>query len=791
MTQEKNEEWLQLQKAHEELRSIEERYRAIFNNAAVGIDLVSDEGRFLRANSTLQDMLGYTEEELNGLSVIDITFAEDRDVSREKLDTLTKGVTSSYRLEKRYVRKDGSLLWADISVSAIRGSDGLHIATVGVISDITQRKLTELKLRDALAEAQRFREALDHVPSYVYMKDNQSRYIYANQLTLKLFGCSAEELVGCDDSRFFPPDTVKRLQEVDSRVFAGEQTFEEIDVADAGCERCVYWEVKTPIYAEPERSKIWGLLGISTDITERKKVEEALRESEQRFRRVFEQGPLGMAILGLDYRWVAVNERLCEITGYTSDELTKLSFIDITHPEDVDKDVAQAEALARGDIPYYQIEKRYIKKDRKIAWINLWKSVVRNRQGEPSYFLAMVQDISTIKKSEQEKEDLRTQLFQSQKMEALGTLVGGIAHDFNNMLQIMLGYSQLLLDDKKKGEPGYEELQTIIETVNGGADLVNKLLAFGQQSQVFPLPLDLNHQISQVSKLISRTLPHVVQIDLDLADGPTMIRSDHGQIDQLVMNLAINASDAMPSGGRLKIATTTVTLTDEYCKSYPVVKPGNYVMLSVSDTGRGMDKETVARIFDPFFSTKQRGSTRGTGLGLSVVQGIVQQQGGHTICESEPGKGTEFRIYLPAIEAPLIMSKTVAPTVQPGGAKTILVVEDNLPVAELERKGLEDAGYKVILATNGKQALDIYRSRKGEISLVILDLLMPEMSGRDCLMALLKIDPSVKALIASGYAPGNELLREISPLVMGFLHKPFAISQLINEARSVLGSDAV
>ena len=606
MTQEKNEEWLQLKKAHEELRSIEERYRAIFNNAAVGIDVVSDEGRFLRANSTLQDMLGYTEEELKGLSVIDITFPEDRDVSREKLDTLTKGVISSYRLEKRYVRKDGSLLWADISVSAIRGSDGLHIATVGVISDITQRKLTELKLTDALGEAQRFREALDHVPSYVYMKDNQSRYIYANQLTLKLFGCSAEELVGCDDRRFFPPDTVKRLQELDSRVFAGEQTFEEIDVADAGCGRRVYWEVKTPIYAEPERKKIRGLLGISTDITERKLAEEALRESEQRFRRVFEQGPLGIEIVNLDYRLLAVNQKLCEITGYTSEELTKLSFVDITHPEDVDKDVAQAAALARGDIPYYQMQKRYIKNNKEIAWINLTATIIRNNQNEPMYFLSMVEDITARKKTEQEEEDLRTQLFQSQKMEALGTLVGGIAHDFNNMLQIMLGYSQLLLDDKKKGEPGYEELQTIIETGNGGADLVNKLLAFGQQSQVCPLPLDLNHQISQVCKLISRTLPHVVQIDLDLADGPTMIRADHGQTDQLVMNLAINASDAMPGGGRLKIATTTVTLTDEYCKSYPVVKPGNNVMLSVSDTGRGMDKETVARIFDPFLFDKTK-----------------------------------------------------------------------------------------------------------------------------------------------------------------------------------------
>ncbi len=262
----------------------------------------------------------------------------------------------------------------------------------------------------------------------------------------------------------------------------------------------------------------------------------------------------------------------------------------------------------------------------------------------------VITDITDQLRAEQEKEALKTQLFESQKMEALGTLVGGIAHDFNNMLQIVLGYSQILLDDKKKRDQGYQELQTIIETGEGGADLVKKLLAFGQQGQVIPVPLDLNHQVSQLTTLISRTLPHVVQLDLDLIDGPTTIVADHGQIDQLVMSLAINASEAMPDGGALKISTSTVSLDDDYCKSHLEAKPGTYVMLSVRDTGRGMDKETLARIFDPFFSTKERGSTRGTGLGLSVVQGIVQQQGGHVTCESEPGKGTEFKVYFPSIE---------------------------------------------------------------------------------------------------------------------------------------------
>jgi nitrogen-specific signal transduction histidine kinase/CheY-like chemotaxis protein len=397
-----------------------------------------------------------------------------------------------------------------------------------------------------------------------------------------------------------------------------------------------------------------------------------------------------------------------------------------------------------------------------------------------------ITDISDQLRSEQEKQALTTQLFQSQRMEALGTLVGGIAHDFNNMLQVILGYSDLLLSDKTKSESCRNELRTIIETAKGGADLVTKLLAFGQQAPIFPVNMDLNHQISQLSTLLSRTIPQVVSIDVDLCDRPTTIHAGPNQIDQILMNLAINASEAMPNGGRLKIATKTTYWDDEYCRGHHGLKPGRYVMLSISDTGRGMDKDTLSRIFEPFFSTKQRGSTRGTGLGLSVVQGIAQQHGGHVTCESEPGKGTEFKVYFPAIEEPLADVKSAATTVQSGGSETILVVEDNIPVAELEQRFLASAGYTVILATKGREALDIYRRRKEEISLVILDLLMPEMSGRDCLMELVKIDPSVKVLIASGYSPEDKLHKEIRPLVKGFVQKPFAMAELVKEVRSGL-----
>jgi PAS domain S-box-containing protein len=515
------------------------------------------------------------------------------------------------------------------------------------------------------------------------------------------------------------------------------------------------------------------------DMTYRNTKELELRESEQRFKILAEASFEGI-LISRNGVILDANKNVTDISGYNLNELIGMRIADLTtekyrqvaikHVELNSEEIYESEGLT--------------KKGSAMPVLIRGKRIIYN--GRPAR-VTSVRDLTLQKKIELEKEALLSQLMESQKMEALGTLVNGIAHDFNNMLAVILGYSQLLLDEKKKGDPGYGDLQAIIRTGQGGADLVRKLLAFGQQSPIFPISLDVNLQVTQVIALLSRTLPQV-QIDLDLTDGPTTILADHSQIDQLVVHLAVNASEAMPLGGRLKIATKTVSLDDEYCRTHNGVKPGGYVMLSVSDTGIGMDKETLARIFDPFFSTKEKGSTRGTGLGLSVVQGIVRQHDAHITCESEPRKGTEFKVYFPAIASQRKTKQKAGLSPESGQSRTVLLVEDEPGVADCGRRILTSAGYSVITATNGRKALEIYRLRKDEISLVILDLIMPEMSGRDCLMELVKIDPSVKVLIASGYAPADELHKEISPLVKGFLHKPFAITQLLNEARSVMDS---
>lgn len=429
--------------------------------------------------------------------------------------------------------------------------------------------------------------------------------------------------------------------------------------------------------------------------------------------------------------------------------------------------------------------------------ISEFERVVRQSQSLIRLGDLMQQKLNTLKeklqieienhgKTQAEKEESLAQLFQSQKNEALGTLVGGIAHDFNNMLQVILGYTDFLLADKQQGEPDFEQLQAVMKAARGGADLVKMLLAFAQQGHVFPVPLDLNEQIVRLAELVSRTLPQVIEIDLELTDQPTIICADRSQIDQVVMNLAINAADAMHTGGSLKMTTMAVNMGDDYCGDYPGVKPGDYVMLSVSDTGKGMDQQTLAKVFDPFFSTKQRGARRGTGLGLSVVKGIVEQQGGHVTCQSSLGRGTEFKAYFPAIEIGPDAQIPHPQSLQSSLSKTILVVEDVPTIAQMEREALTTEGYEVIVTCNGREALEVYEAKREEISLVILDLIMPEMSGRDCLIKLLRIDPSLKVIVASGYSPSDDLLQEIGPLIKGFLHKPFGMAQFRESVRSVM-----
>ena len=666
------------------------------------------------------------------------------------------------------------------------GTDGLVSGGIGIFQDITERKRSEEAWRESEIV---HRTLCENIPGIVYRVELNEpvRMQFFNSTVYAITGFKETELtVGevCSIDPLIVEEDKARVVDIVRQALAEDKPFEvEYRIRHKSGSIRHFREYGRPIKSlTGEHSYIDGVI---FDDTERKRMDEALKQSEKRYRELTEFLPQPIYEVDTTMKPTFVNPACVELSGYTSEELLSgFNPLTLVIPEDRARMAEDFQKMMQGQTIIFS-EYTGLRKDGTTVPI-LGNAAPIYENEMIVGVRGVISDITALKRTEQEQMALQNQLFQSQKMESLGALVGGIAHDFNNMLQIILGYSQLLLHDKKVGDPGYTDLQTIIRTVKEGAELVEKLLAFGQQSQLLTVPLDLNRQIMEAYKLITRTLPQVVQIDMDLTEEPTTICADPNQIDQILMNLAINASDAMPNGGRLTLATKTLSSNEGPCLICNKPISENSVMLSVKDTGRGMDEETLSKIFDPFFSTKQRGAKRGTGLGLSVVQGLVQQKDGHICCQSEPGRGTEFRVYFPAIGA---LVKTVTAresTAKTLGTGTILVVEDNVEVAEFEQKCLGSAGYKVIAANNGKEALEIYRTRTEEISLVILDLIMPEMSGRDCLMELVKIDPSVRVLIASGYTPEDDLHKELTPLVRGFVHKPFTITALQNEVQSVL-----
>ncbi|MBW1711681.1 MAG: response regulator, partial [Deltaproteobacteria bacterium] len=389
------------------------------------------------------------------------------------------------------------------------------------------------------------------------------------------------------------------------------------------------------------------------------------------------------------------------------------------------------------------------------------------------------------KRAEEETARLEAQLRQAQKMEAVGTLASGIAHDFNNVLQAISGYVQLVQAQGEWDRPG-RYISEMERSIQRAADLVQRLLTFSRKVEPALRPLDLNQEIVQWVKMLERAILKMISIELHLADDLKAINADPIQIEQVLMNLAVNAADAMPEGGRLVIETENVILDKEYCHRHMGAKPGQYVLMTVSDTGHGMAKEILEHIFEPFYTTKETG--KGTGLGLAMVYGIVKNHAGYTMCHSELGQGTSFKVYLPAVESPDLISAVETTAAPVGGTETVLVVDDEKSVRTIAVQMLEMHGYKVLTASSGEDAVEIYGRQGAEIDLVVLDLGMPGMGGYACLKELLRIDPKAKVLVASGYSAHVQTRETLQSGAKGFIGKPYRFNQMLQKIRQVLDS---
>jgi PAS domain S-box-containing protein len=508
-------------------------------------------------------------------------------------------------------------------------------------------------------------------------------------------------------------------------------------------------------------------------------VENELHETEHRLRIIFSESPLGIALIGKDGRPVLTNAALQKMLGYSSEELNGLPFSELTHLEDRAKGVELFDQLTQGDLKRYQVDKRYIRKDGQLVWVHLSMSVAREGAGSGEFAIGMVEDIT-------ERRDLEAQLIEAQKMEVIGQLAGGVAHDFNNILAVIMGYSDLAMQKHGIGEVLKGYLETIRSAAERAAGLTRQLLIFSRKQTVQPVVLDLNEVIKDLDKMLRRLIDENIEMTILPGARIGRVKADSGYVGQVLMNLVVNARDAMPNGGKLTIATENVTLDEAFARAHTGAIPGDYVMFSVCDSGTGMTDEVKARLFEAFFTTKPKG--KGTGLGLATCQTIVQQSSGYIGVYSEMGKGTTFQIYFPRIDQPLDVAAKLNQTApSPGGTETLLVVEDEPSVRHLARNVLEAQGYDVLTASNGQDALHKARDHHGSpIQLVVTDVIMPLMGGKVMAEWLKIANPDLKILFTSGYTDDAVTQNGVYQAGVSFLPKPYTPGTLCRQVREML-----
>ncbi|MGA3323635.1 MAG: PAS domain S-box protein [Terriglobia bacterium] len=509
---------------------------------------------------------------------------------------------------------------------------------------------------------------------------------------------------------------------------------------------------------------------------ERSELYKQLRVSEERFRSIFEQVHFGVALASLDGRFSTVNPAFARLLGYTCEELQGKHFTEITHPQDAAAKQEQVRSLQENGTGQVSLEMRYLRKSGESVWCATNISLLHDAAGRPACFLGMVQDIDERKKAEEERGRLQQQLFQAQKMEALGTLAGGIAHDFNNLLSVMLGFASLARQRLSSDDPLQDSLGMIEQSAQRAADLTRQLLGLARPERQQVKPVCVDDVLERVRRMVARTFDRNIAVAVHKGSEPLWVNAEPSYLEQALLNMCINARDAMPQGGALTLEAGTLTLEASQPDLPATCGPGRYARISVQDTGGGIAPETLPRVFDPFFTTKEPG--RGTGLGLAMVYGFVKNHDGFVKVESEPGQGARFTISLPLIPAPAPQMSAVGfGNIQPG-CGTVLVVDDEPFVRAFATEGLKGLGYQVLVAENGKQALQIYELRRKEIDCVLMDLIMPELSGLETYRRMRAVDPLVRVVFASGYSTGEILRDAPDARSAAFIGKPYTLEGL-------------
>jgi len=815
--------------AEEKVRLSEARLRSFFDLPLLGFAITSPEKGWLAVNDRLCEMLGYSREELLATTWAQLTHPEDLSANMVQFARMLAGEIDSYSLEKRYVRKGGEVIWASIAAGCVRKSDGSVDYLCTLLQDITARKKAELRVQ----QLNRMYAMLSDVNGMMMRERDPQRIFEAACRIAVEKGQFRGAWIG------LPDETGRWLRPAAAAgVIDGYLEFINIDLRDpvlAGgpAGRCylsgqcaICNDIATDPRFDPWRrealkrgyrssgcaalkvegkvvgiinlyanepdvfdieevaliAELAGNIGLALEVSRREAARQAaeagLHESEERFRQLAEN--MNQVFWMTDVakgQMLYISPAYEKVWGRSLESLRAQPFtwLEAIHIEDRER-VRQA-ALTQQALGKYDETFRVVRPDGSVRWVRDRAFPVRSADGVVVRIVGTVEDIT-------ERRLLEEQLRQSQKMEGIGQLAGGVAHDFNNILAAMMMHTELTEMMEGLPEAAYEKLRQLRGFAERAANLTRQLLLFSRRQVMQPQDLDLNDALAGTAKMLQRLIGEDVQLRLNLHPRALLTHADPGMLDQVLMNLVLNARDAMPGGGTLLVETAETTLSAADAAGIQDLAPGRYVCLRVSDTGSGIAPEHLLRIFEPFFTTKEPG--KGTGLGLATVFGIVRQHGGSITVQSALGRGTTFQILLPAI-ARAAPAQAASRSTPPRGTETVLLVEDEPIVCEAITTTLERAGYRVLKAGNGPEAIRVWEQHRDEIRLLLTDIVMPQgMNGRELAARLRTSDPALRVIFMSGYSAemaGRELALHPG---QDFIQKPYSSQQLLETVRSTL-----